>query len=119
MLSTRGKTDDKLWFMFFHEAGHLLKHGKRLIFLDILGEDGLNPEEEEQANAFARDFLINVKRYREFCERGIFTATSISAFALHEGVSPGIVVGRLQFDRRLGWDRLNKLKTSYRWDHER
>jgi len=118
MLSARGKTDDKLWFTFFHEAGHLLKHGKRLIFLDILGEDGLNPEEEEQANAFARDFLINVKRYREFCERGIFTAAAISAFALHEGVSPGIVVGRLQFDRRLGLDRLNTLKMSYRWDHE-
>lgn len=118
MLSARGKSDDKLWFTFFHEAGHLLKHGKRLIFLDILGEDGLKPEEEEQANAFARDFLINAASYREFCGNGLFTEAAIRAFAQQEGVSPGIVVGRLQFDRRLGWDRLNKLKVSYRWGHE-
>lgn len=118
MLSLRGKTDDKLWFTFFHEAGHLLKHGKRLIFLDILGEDGLKPEEEEQANAFARDFLINAGRYGVFCGGGLFTEAAIRAFARQEGVSPGIVVGRLQFDHRLGWERLNKLKVSYHWDHE-
>ena len=118
MLSLRGKSDDKLWFTFFHEAGHLLKHGKKLTFLDILGEDGLNPEEEEQADSFARDFLINSARYRIFCENGLFTEAAIRAFARQEGVSPGIVVGRLQFDRRLGWERLNKLKVTYRWDHE-
>jgi HTH-type transcriptional regulator/antitoxin HigA len=118
MLSVRGKSDDKLWFTFFHEAGHLLKHGKKLTFLDILGEDGLNPEEEEQANAFARDFLITAARYREFCGGGLFTEAAIRVFARQEGVSPGIVVGRLQFDHRLGWDRLTKLKVTYRWDHE-
>ncbi|MEK6749522.1 MAG: HigA family addiction module antitoxin [Pseudomonadota bacterium] len=118
MLSVRGKTDDKLWFTFFHEAGHLLKHGKRLTFLDILGEDGLNPEEEAQANAFARDFLIAAANYRKFCEIGQFTEARIRDFARGEGVSPGIVVGRLQFDRYLGWDRLNKLKVTYRWNHE-
>jgi len=118
MLSVRGKTDDKLWFTFFHEAGHLLKHGKRLIFLDILGEDGLNPEEEEQANVFARDFLIDAASYRKFCAVGLFTEAEIRAFARREGVSPGIVLGRLQFDHCLGWDRLNKLKVTYCWDHD-
>lgn len=118
MLSVRGKTDDKLWFTFFHEAGHILKHGKRLVFIDIFGEDGLRPEEEEQANAFARDFLINAANYRMFCENGLFTESAIKAFAQQEGISPGIVVGRLQFDHRLGWDRSNKLKVSCRWDHE-
>lgn len=118
MLSVRGKSDDKLWFTFFHEAGHLLKHGKRLIFLDILGEDGLEPEKEEQANAFARDYLLNADRYREFYESGLFTEAAIRAFARQEGVSPGIVVGRLQFDGYVGWDSLNNLKVSYHWDHE-
>ena len=118
MLSIRGKTDDKLWFTFFHEAGHLLKHGKRLTFLDILGEDGLRPAEEEQANAFARDFLISAASYRGFCERGLFTEAAIRAFARRENVSPGIVLGRLQFDHHLGWNQLNKLKVTYRWDHE-
>lgn len=118
MLSLRGKSDDKLWFTFFHEAGHLLKHGKRLIFLDLLGEDGLDPTEEAQANAFARDYLINSERYREFCQGGGFSERAIRAFAQQEGISPGIVVGRLQFDGHLGWDRHNRLKVTYRWDHE-
>lgn len=118
MLSLRGKTDDKLWFTFFHEAAHLLKHGKRLTFLDILGEAGLNADEEAEADQFARDFLIDGARYRGFCEIGRFTEATIRGFAADEKIPLGVVVGRLQFDRRLGWDRLNKLKVSYRWDHE-
>jgi len=33
-LSLRGKTDDHLWFTFFHEAGHILLHGKREVFIE-------------------------------------------------------------------------------------
>ena len=118
MLSLRGKTDDKLWFTFFHETAHLLKHGKRLTFLDILGEAGLNAEEEAEADLFARDFLIDAARYRGFCESGRFTEATIRSFAAEEKIPTGVVVGRLQFDGRLGWNRLNKLKVSYRWHHE-
>jgi len=32
-LSLRYKTDDHLWFTFFHDAGHILLHGKREMFL--------------------------------------------------------------------------------------
>ena len=32
-LSLRYKTDDHLWFTFFHGAGHILLHGKREMFL--------------------------------------------------------------------------------------
>jgi Zn-dependent peptidase ImmA (M78 family) len=28
-LSLRYRTDDHLWFTFFHEAGHILLHGKK------------------------------------------------------------------------------------------
>src|SRR5690606_17698008 len=33
-LSLRGKADDFLWFTFFHEAAHILKHGKRDVFIE-------------------------------------------------------------------------------------
>ena len=118
MLSLRGKTDDKLWFSFFHEAGHLLKHAKRMTFLDILGEDGLDAEEERQADAFARDFLISMAAYRRFVDRNDFSERTIRAFAQEVGVSPGVVVGRLQYERLLAWNRLNGLKVRYRWNHE-
>ena len=30
-LSLRHKSDDQLWFTFFHETGHVLLHGKRVV----------------------------------------------------------------------------------------
>ena len=36
----------------------------------------------------------------------------------HSNVAPGIVLGRLQYDGRVGWQRFNQLKVSYRWNHE-
>jgi HTH-type transcriptional regulator/antitoxin HigA len=122
ILSVRGKSDDKLWFTFFHEAAHLLKHGKSLIFLDILGEDGLNPKEEAEANAFAGDFLLPASQYQNFLtshKGSQLNAQTISAFAKAQGIAPGIVVGRLQFEKLLPYTHLNALKTKYEWQHEK
>ena len=33
-LSLRGKFEDLLWFTFFHEAGHILLHGKKEVFIE-------------------------------------------------------------------------------------
>lgn len=117
LLSVRGKSDDKLWFTFFHEAGHLLKHGKTLTFLDILGEDGLQPKEEEEADAFARDFLIPSGEWKSFVEAGHFSAVRVRGFADETGIAPGIVVGRLQYEKRIPYTQLNALKVSYTWNH--
>jgi addiction module HigA family antidote len=118
MLSLRGKTDDKLWFSFFHEAGHLMKHGKRMTFLDILGEDGLNPNEEREADAYARDVLIPPSDFKALSAHTMFSERTIREFAERIGVSAGIVLGRLQFEGRIGWQQFNHLKVSYRWNHE-
>jgi HTH-type transcriptional regulator / antitoxin HigA len=118
MLSLRGKTDDTLWFSFFHEAGHLLKHRKKLTFLDILGEDGLDEKEEAQANAFARDHLISPKDHQRLLELKPYTMEKIRAFAHQIQVAPGIVLGRLQFDKHIPWTKFNALKVRYRWSHE-
>jgi len=54
-LSARGKTDDQFWFTFFHEAGHILLHPKKDIFIELeQAEDRL----ENEANRFATDLLI-------------------------------------------------------------
>ncbi len=54
-LSLRYRTNDTLWFTLFHECGHLALHGKKMLFLENEGMDG---EEEDQANRFAADLLI-------------------------------------------------------------
>ncbi len=113
MLSMRGKTDDKFWFTFFHEAGHLLKHGKKLTFLDNQNHEGLDVDEEQEADAFAADMLIDPSAYHAFCAARRFSASDVSAFTAQQGISPGIVVGRLQFDRLIPWSRHASLKTTY------
>jgi HTH-type transcriptional regulator / antitoxin HigA len=118
LLSLRGKSDDKLWFTFFHEAAHLLKHGKKLTFLDSSGKDGLPGAEEREADEFAKDFLLPERAYKTFVDNGLFSELSIKSFAAQQAVSAGIVVGRLQFDQHLPWQNLTHLKNWYVWKHD-
>lgn len=113
MLSLRYKTDDHLWFTFFHEAAHILLHGKREVFIE-----GMNnvDEREEEANRFAADFLIPQERLRHFLARpGHITLDRISKFAAELGIAPGIVVGRLQHDKHLPRTHGNGLKRRLDW----
>ncbi len=107
-LSLRYKTDDHLWFTFFHEAGHILLHGKRDVFVEEEQSDKSNKESE--ADSFARDWLIPTSQYRAFCRRGSFSCAAASRFAHEIGIAPGIVVGRLQHDRHLSPAHCNELK---------
>ena len=112
-LSLRYKSNDHLWFTFFHEAGHILKHGRKEIFIE---GNGLNGEKEEEANAFARDKLIPPVAYRRFLSTWDGRSLEpIRRFAQGIDIAPGIVVGRLQFDDRLPKSHGNKLKVFYRW----
>jgi len=46
-LSFYGKTNDKFWFSFFHEAAHILKHDKKNGFCrNPLTGGGLHPLED-------------------------------------------------------------------------
>ncbi|RZJ29750.1 MAG: ImmA/IrrE family metallo-endopeptidase, partial [Chryseobacterium sp.] len=58
MLSFRYLTDDHFWFTFFHEAGHLLLHGKKCVFVEEIGKNRIISDEEHEANEFAADLLI-------------------------------------------------------------
>ena len=113
-LSLRYKTDDHLWFSFFHEAGHILKHGKR-DFYDELTEE--NAGWEQEANEFAADYLIPLSAYSYFIsQRRTFDEDSIQRFAKSIGISPGIVVGRLQHANIITYQsKLNRLKRRFQW----
>jgi hypothetical protein len=39
LLSLRGKGEDKFWFSFFHEAGHVLKDKKKGLFINDESND--------------------------------------------------------------------------------
>lgn len=110
-VSLKFKSDDQLWFSFFHEAGHILLHGKRKMFVEFGRHD--DTVEEKEANGFACDLLIPPERAGDL---GLLkTKRSIKAFAKEVGVSPGIVVGRLQFDGLLPPSHCNDLKRKISW----
>jgi HTH-type transcriptional regulator / antitoxin HigA len=131
-LTLRYRTNDHLWFTFFHEAGHILLHGKRSVFIEEIGggkpEGLIGPqksgerrriEEEEEANKFASEFLIPSDKYKQLLESSMLSAERIEAFAADVGIAPGIVVGRLQHDRRIPYKTpLNSLKQKYEWTDE-
>lgn len=110
-LTLRYKADDQLWFSFFHEAAHILKHGKR-DFYEEFSDDTEGWEQE--ANAFAADLLIPADAFKYFASRRIFDEHTIQVFANSVGIAPGIVVGRLQHEGLLSYSsRLNRLKKKF------
>lgn len=111
LLSLRYKSNDHLWFSFFHEAGHILLHGKKDFFI----EDNNTNEKEEEANRYASEFLIPASKLRMFVSTTRMSKDTICQFADELGIAPGIVVGRLQHDGYLPVAHCNNLKTRLEW----
>ena len=115
-MSIRNKWADIFWFSFFHEADHLLDHRtQRRILIDGLGPDPDVAEIEAEADQFARDFLIPQDTWNDFCDDDYFAPDNVREFAQSVGIAPGIVVGRLQKERRIPYNRLADLKKRYEW----
>ncbi len=112
-LSLFYKRDDHFWFSFFHEAGHILLHGKKEIFVEQ--ERGSKEREEQEANAFAANYLIPATEYDEFVSCSDFSTSAIKRFASAVAVSASIVVGRLQHDKCIGFHEHNELHTRLDW----
>lgn len=110
MISDRGKRDDILWFTLFHEIAHLIKHSKKEVFVDNENEE-VNDIELE-ADQYARNILIDDNTFNHFINNNyFFTDKIIQDFSKENNVSPGIVVGRLQKEKRIDWNQFNNLIT--------
>lgn len=112
-LSLRYKTDDHLWFTFFHEAGHILLHGKKELFLE--GTNGLDEAKEDEANKFSQEELIPRAEFSSFIQEQPFSKIAISNFAKKIGIAPGIIVGQLQHKKLLPVTHCNELKQKFCW----
>lgn len=113
-LSLRHGSNDHIWFTFFHESVHITKHGKKLLFLDW--EEALDGDCEEEANSFASNLLIPSAKLMQFVCLQNFSRAAVIEFARSIEIAPGIVVGRLQHDRHIPFNRLNDLKVTYSWE---
>ena len=115
--SLYGKTNDKFWFTFFHEAAHILLHadskdGKKSILLDDPNASHSTDPREQEANQWAGNVLIHQDYTAQL---GVLrTKDAVRAFAQQIGIHPGIVVGRLQHDHLIDPSWMNDLKLSPR-----
>lgn len=115
-LSLRFRRDDQFWFAVFHELAHVLTAGRRRgrVEADLKGDD----PEEVAANEFASEQLVPAAKYDPFVERGDFSGAAVKRFAIEVGVAPGVVVGRLQHDRRILFSSLNDMRLPVLWPEE-
>lgn len=107
-LSLRHRWSDIFWFTFFHEIGHLLIHGKKDTFIN---DQGPHSGAEQEADAFASRTLIPEEYEADLAE--LRTIADVQDFAERIEISPGIVVGRLQHDKRWPYNRGNQLKQQF------
>ena len=120
-LSLLHRTDADLWFTFFHEAAHILLHGRKMVFVEGVVEGKPSRDdvlEEVEADHFVANFLApasDLEELRPEGGKGRIQRQAVLAFAARCGLAPGIVVNRLQ---HLGWiapTELDGLKNQMTW----
>jgi HTH-type transcriptional regulator/antitoxin HigA len=115
-LSIRYRYQDSFWFTFFHEAAHILLHGKTDSFVDV--DDQAKSAKEREADQWASDFLIDSRSYIDFTDNNIITISSIREFANRQDVGIGIVIGRLLHDNLITYSKWNRLRSKLFWSEE-
>lgn len=95
-LSGRFKTSDHFWFTFFHEAAHIILHGKKDIFLENVEGTEIDQEKEEEANAFAAKVFLTENELQQIIDASPFTEEMIYGYANKFRTPAGVIIGRLQ-----------------------
>jgi HTH-type transcriptional regulator / antitoxin HigA len=113
-LSLRHKSDDHVWFSFFHEAAHVLLHSKKATFISD-GTD-IDNDTEHEANRFAATVLVPADSEAELMQ--LRTLPEVEQFARELGVAPGIIVGRLQKEGIFEWRQGNHLKRRFEFSRD-
>ncbi|MCX6970767.1 MAG: helix-turn-helix domain-containing protein [Verrucomicrobia bacterium] len=114
LVNLRGRSEDKFWFSFFHEAGHILHDSKKETFIDD-GKSYRDKPEEKRADDFAADILI--PDIHNPAIKAVRSAGDLQKIAARLGICPGIVVGRHQYLTQK-WTNFNGLKTKFVWVKE-
>lgn len=109
-LSGRYKTNDSFWFAFYHEAGHILLHGKKDVFLEELSGSPIDKEKEEEANLFAQKHLFPEAGLKALLANQPIDDDDIVLSAKKFNTHPAIIVGQLQHAGILMYSEGNHFK---------
>ena len=107
-LSNRYKRNDIFWFTFFHEAGHILKHGKKATFIEGLQHTQESMKKEKEADEVAIEYTLTIEQETEIRSHFPLSKPSqINQLATKYNTHPACIMGRFaRSDKRLnqmGW----------------
>jgi len=108
-LTGRYNRNDIFWFTFFHEAGHILLHGKKDVFLEGIEHSVAIEEKEKEANDFAVKWTLNNEEEYEITQAIPLTVQKVSDFAKKFGTHEALIIGRLA--------KHNYIHDSVGWNH--
>lgn len=115
-LNDRFKYADSFWFSLFHEIKHVLQKKKTKVIIRCDGDlSELDEEFEKEADDFATETLIPSEKYFKcFLGKGKYISKKdVEHFAQYIGIHPGIVVGRLQHDKRIAHSSMLDMRQRY------
>lgn len=95
-LTCRYNRNDIFWFTFFHEAGHILLHGKKDIFLEKVTYCDKDLDKEKEADAFACKWTLSEQEEAAVLAEAPLSEDLIRKFAKKFNTHPAIIIGRLQ-----------------------
>lgn len=97
-LTARYGQNDRFWFTFFHELGHIILHGKKYISLENVNFGAADPEKEREAHDFAVKHTFSKEQEEKLLREhpSIITAKDILAYAKEFDTHPAMIIGRLQ-----------------------
>ncbi len=95
-LSARYKSNDIFWFTFFHEAAHIILHGKKDIFLESNKYWYNDKIKEQEADEFASNLLLTKEAENEIVSSMQKNKFNAEYFAREFQIHPAVIIGRLQ-----------------------
>ena len=111
LINLRGKREDKFWFSFFHEAGHVLNDNKKRLYINDESDDPI----EVRANNYAVSVLFPGNSRAKIPI--LKTKSKIRMFAKELGLSPGIIAGQYQFLTKK-WSWHHDLIRKFVWNNK-
>lgn len=103
-LSARYKQNDRFWFTFFHEAGHILMHGKKHISIESAQNKGEVDDKELEANDFAVKWTFSEEEEQMVLAQGALKECDIIEFARKFGTHPAMIIGRFHHNNILPYN---------------
>jgi len=100
-LSARYRQNDRFWFTFFHEAGHILLHGKKYISLENIDFSDADQTKEEEAHEFAMEWTFTKKQEEDVLNSVPLSEQDIIQYAKKFNTHPALIIGRFHHKKIL------------------